>query len=84
MAEAWEEIGETSGCQMWGIVGRLLADQEISGNEINAVKRRLFAFPEEAMKKDIYLEDVQDITGAYELKGALNAYDPTDLARMFL
>ena len=84
MAEPWEQIGETTGCQMWGIMGRLLAQQETTPNEIDAIKRRLFAFPNEAQKKDIYITDIQQITGSDELRNILNEYDPQDLAYMFI
>jgi len=84
MPEIWEEIGETTGCQMWGIIGRLLAHQETTAGEIDAIKRRLFAFPSEGLKKDIYMDDIQQISNADELRYTLNEYDPLDLANMFI
>ena len=76
-------MAETAGCQMWGIIGRLLVNQEVDSSEIDAVKRRLFAFPDQAEEIAFSREDIANISDADDLRWALGEYSAKSLAEMF-
>lgn len=76
-------MAETAGCQMWGIIGRLLVNQEVTPQEIDAVKRRLFAFPDQAEDIAFSREDIANLKDGDDLRWALNEYSPKMLSEMF-
>lgn len=60
-AAAKAELSQTAGCQLWGIMAMLLTDKEISFQGLDAVQRRMFAFPSIMSKYDITPQIIKDI-----------------------
>lgn len=81
---------EETGCQLWGIMGQFLSYKPLTDNEVDAIQRRLFAFPNELDAHSITFEDIREIrtteTTAYfmgYLRDIINELEPLELARMF-
>jgi len=60
-AAAKAELSQAAGCQLWGIMAMLLTDKEISFQGLDAVQRRIFAFPSIMKKYDITPQVIKDI-----------------------
>lgn len=71
------------GCQLWGILGRLIADRPTTDKEQDALKRRLFAYTDILETYGYTLQDIQQITGADELRTTLGQLDTTDSNYIF-
>jgi len=60
-AAAKAEMSQEAGCQLWGVMGQLLTDKEISFEGLDAIQRRLFAFPDIMSKYNITPQVIKDI-----------------------
>ena len=83
-------MGEEMGCQMMGSIGRLLEHKPLYNAEIDAIQRRLFAFPDFMAEHDITQADIQGIrtteSSAYfmgYLRTMINEYSGDELTEMF-
>lgn len=73
-----------------GAVGRLLEYKPLYNKEIDALQRRLFAFPDIMFKHDIGITDVRDIRTTETkdhfmsyLRTLLNEFTGDELTQMF-
>jgi len=83
-------MGEEMGCQMMGAVGRLLEHKPLYNAEIDAIQRRMFAFPEYMEAHDITQEDIRTIRSTENkpyfmgyLRTMINEYSSHELIDMF-
>jgi hypothetical protein len=74
---------EETGCQTWGIMGRVILGAEITDKELDVLKRRLFAFGDIMFKHDIGITDVRNIKDAETLRFTFNEFTREELERMF-
>ena len=83
MTEPWEGIPTAVGCQLWGVIGRLLTDKEITDNELNAIKRRFYGFQGILIARGYQYSDINILQSPIEIKGVINELEPVDIAFMF-
>jgi hypothetical protein len=74
---------EETGCQTWGIMGRVIMGAEVTDKELDVLKRRLFAFGDIMFKHNITITDVREITDPEELRFTFNEFTREELERMF-
>jgi hypothetical protein len=77
------ELISSTGCQMGDMMSRLILQQEIEDAELDAMKRRLFAFPYQLLQHGIDFDDVRGIKDAADLRGILNELDLQEAISMF-
>jgi len=68
---------------MGGIISRLLTGRSLYDNEIDAIKRRLFAFSAEAWKHNIGIDDIRETNTLSGIRDLINEYDGDELDQMF-
>ena len=73
----------SAGCQLEGIIGRLLTDREITDQETDAIKRRLYAFQGVMIARGFQYEDINVLKTPQDIKGLINELTPSDVAWMF-
>jgi len=76
-------MAETTGCQLWGIMGRFLTDNEITDQELDAIKRRLFAYQDINDAHNITLYDIQELKSREEIRNMINEYTPIEIGKLF-
>ena len=90
MADPGEETTAETGCQLWGAIGKLLMHKPNTPREIDAIQRRLFAYPEYAQAHNITWDTIRDIRTTEGdiyfmgyLRTLINEYTAKELATMF-
>jgi len=83
-------MAEEMGCQLMGAVGRLLEYKPLYNAEVDALQRRLFAFPEYMEAHDITQEGIRTIRTEESsiyfmgyLRTLINEYSGDELTDMF-
>ena len=64
-------------------MGRFLTYAEITDNEIDAIKRRMFGFLETMETHDYTMQDIRELATPDDIRKAINELDPTELGEMF-
>lgn len=74
---------ETTGCQLWGIIGAFIAHKPLTDTENDAIKRRLFAYTDIMETHTITLTDIQQLKTTDEIRNIINELTTPELNTIF-
>ncbi len=74
---------ETMGCQLWGIMGKFLTYEQLTPHELDAMKRRLFAYLDVIKDIGYDISAIQVIKNEDMLRTVINEMKPEHLGEIF-
>jgi len=83
MPDPWEKLPIQKSCQMMGTVQKLITQKELSHNELQAIKRRIFSFGDIMFKHDIGISQIRNIDNTGKLLDVINSLKTDEILTMF-